>query len=337
MMVLVDRLEASSTPSDASCFTPVGCPLPGTEYEVSIQTPSPSHIECDPERCIQVRIRQPSFGLTFARIFGFEEWEVSSTSVAGILQTRQYGLVTLRPPDPRNGMRNRDDISISGGSKVAVGGADVATNTNVVCDGSASGSELRLEAGFRVYHWDVGAGWLAPPGECFNPPQGTQLTSPLTDPDYDIPQRGALTAGCPTTSSTICTYVDSNLDDAKLTTAECDALISSGVIPPQYAVVPADTTCYKPGIYTRTLTVSANTDFAVADTRRLLLRRRPRRGRFPDRGLSGWPTRRCCRISDLPRFELSRVHGKQRCPGRTQRWGSLSQPIRIECHRSRME
>ena len=42
MMVLVDRLEASSTPSDASCFTPVGCPLPGTEYEVSIQTPTPS-------------------------------------------------------------------------------------------------------------------------------------------------------------------------------------------------------------------------------------------------------------------------------------------------------
>ena len=101
MDILVSELRATSTPSVAvgsPCLTAAGCPLPGTPYEVALRTnPSPSCVDCDPFRAIQVTIRQPAFGLTFARIFGQDSWVVSTTSVAGIVQSRQYGVVTLRP------------------------------------------------------------------------------------------------------------------------------------------------------------------------------------------------------------------------------------------------
>ena len=132
---------------------PRGCPLPGTPYVVSIRTPSPSYVDCEPERCIQVAIRRPSFGLVFARILGFDSWSVNTTSVAGRVDERQYGIVTLRPPLPRGPAdANEKDIFITGGSKVVVGNADVATNTNLLCSGS--GSELVLDPGYRIYHFD---------------------------------------------------------------------------------------------------------------------------------------------------------------------------------------
>jgi hypothetical protein len=263
MDVLVARLEASSPPTAGSCFTSAGCALPGTPYEVSIQTPSPSHVDCTPARCIQVAVRQPSFGLTFARIFGFDNWTVTSTSVAGIVQARQYGLVTLRPPDPRGGTANNDDIFITGGSVVTIRNADAGTNTNLVCSGAATGSALRLDPDFDVYHFDPHEAWVSPPGECASPtPSGVELSSPIDDPAYPIPQRTAVALGCPTTSTTTCTYTDANLDDAKLSTAACDAEIAARV-PTQYAVDPANTICYMPGIYTNELVVSANTDVAL--------------------------------------------------------------------------
>jgi hypothetical protein len=263
MDVLVAELKASSKPAAAACFNSTGCVLPDTPYVVSVQAPSPSCVDCTRARAIQVTVRQPSFALTFARIFGQENWTISSTSVAGIVQTRQYGLVTLRPPDPRGGTRNRDDIFITGGSKVVIGGADAATNTNLVCSGGVSGgSELRLDPGFSLFHWDLYEAWQAPPGECANPPVGEQLTSPIPDPEYAIPQREALAPGCPTTSTTVCTYTDADLDDAKLTASECVDEIAANV-PPQYSIDPANSICYKPGIYTRELDASSNTDVAV--------------------------------------------------------------------------
>lgn len=263
MDVLVAQLHATSKPSAAACFNATGCALPGTRYEVSVQAPSPSCVDCNPARAIQVSVRQPSFGLTFARIFGQDHWTVVSTSVAGIVIQRQYGLVTLRPPRLRgSGTQNTDNISITGGSQVIVGGADVATNTNLTCDGAASGSALHLEAGFSVFHWDINEAWISPPDECAPPlPYGEQLTSPLEDPAYDIPQKNDLSAGCPTNDVQICTYADPNLDDAKLPVADCDTVVAG--MPSQYNVVAADATCYMPGIYTKELNDNRNTDFSI--------------------------------------------------------------------------
>ena len=51
MSVLLDRLGATSTPSGERCdttFDVVDCALPGTPYLVSIQTPSPNCVNCEP-------------------------------------------------------------------------------------------------------------------------------------------------------------------------------------------------------------------------------------------------------------------------------------------------
>jgi len=266
MDILVSELRATSTPSvtaGSPCLTPAGCPLPGTPYEVAIRTPSPSWVDCDPNRCIQVTIRQPAFGLTFGRIFGQSSWNVSTTSVAGIVQSRQYGLVTLRPPRPRgNGSdANERDIHVTGGSIVQVDNADIGTNSNLVIDGLNSAVLLQNPPAPGPYTYFV---WHYDPYQYWNdPPPGSQLSSPIEDPDYPIPQRTDVVAGCPTTSTAVCTYTAANLSDAMLGgapgSAACQAEMAN--VPAQYKVggtsiknmIPAKVTCYMPGIYTREL------------------------------------------------------------------------------------
>jgi hypothetical protein len=185
MDVLVSELGATSTPSTAvgsPCLGPAGCPLPGTPYIVAIRTPTPSFVDCTPLRCIQVSVRQPSFGLTFGRIFGQNNWSVNTASVAGVVQAHQYGVVTLRAPKPRsNGTdANEDDIKITGGSQVHVGLADVATNTNMIYSGT--NSLLDLGPDYRVNFYDINQAWSgAPPGN--------RVTSLVPDPQYPIPTR----------------------------------------------------------------------------------------------------------------------------------------------------
>ena len=73
MSVLLDRLGATSTPSGERCdttFDVVDCALPGTPYLVSIQTPSPNCVNCEPNRSVQVTVRHPSYPLTFAALAG---------------------------------------------------------------------------------------------------------------------------------------------------------------------------------------------------------------------------------------------------------------------------
>ena len=238
MRVLVSQMEASSTPTGSDCFTSVGCALPGTPYEVSVQTPSPSCVDCQPERAIQVTIRQPSFGLTFARIFGQTNWTVSSTSVAGIVQARQYGVVTLRPPRPRtNGTdANEANIFVTGGSKVRVNNADIGTNTNLVLSGV--GSEVILQTGFAVDHYDAYQAWSSPP-------EGRQITSPIPDPEYSIPDRAD-----DLTYPRWPTNADGEMDPV-----DCDLELDK--VPAQYVLgsIPirdmdiADVTCLLPGVY----------------------------------------------------------------------------------------
>lgn len=266
MDILVTELRATSTPSVAlgsPCLTPAGCALPGTPYVVAIRTdPSPSCVDCDPYRAIQVAIRQPAFGLTFGRIFGQSNWIVSSTSVAGIVQSRQYGVITLRPPRPRgNGSdANEKNIHVTGGAIVRVDNADLGTNTNIVIDGGGSAVVLQNPPApgpysYFVWHYDPYQVWTAPP-------PGSQLTSPIDDPAYPIPQR----TDVPSTP----VYSASGLTDAMLGGAPgsvaCQAEMAK--VPAQYTVggtpiknmTPAKVTCYKPGIYNRELSNNRNNE-----------------------------------------------------------------------------
>jgi hypothetical protein len=200
-MRIVRSLLRSTTPLGdavpAACLTATGCGLPGTPYNISIYAgvtaglPSPTCLDCEPERAVQVVIRQPSFGLTFSRALGFSTWNVATASVAGVVHARQFAVATLRPPDPRDSATdpNQADIFITGGSKVVIADGDVMTNTNVVCSGA--GSELVLDAvtGYAVYHFDAYKAWTSGSGKCLNPPNGVQVTSPVADPGYSIPQR----------------------------------------------------------------------------------------------------------------------------------------------------
>jgi len=195
MQVLVTELKASSTPattSGSACLTAVGCALPGTPYWASIYAgvdsglPQPTCLDCVPQRAVQVTVWQPTFGLTFSRILGFSTWNVKAASVAGDVFARQYGVVTLRPTDPRsNSDANQDDLFVTGGSKVEVGDGDVVTNTNVVCSGTNSEIDLEAIKGFAIYHFDPYEAWA----DCLNPPPGVQVQTPIADPGYSIPAR----------------------------------------------------------------------------------------------------------------------------------------------------
>lgn len=190
MVVLQQQLGGTST--SPACFTPAGCALTGSVYRVSVQTPSPSCVDCVPRRAVQVSIWQPNFGLVFAPIFGINQWTVRSTSVAGMVVAPQYGLVTLRPSQLRpNGTdANVEDLKVTGGSIVVVGNADIATNSNAVCSGSNSEIQVETAAGFDIHHFGVGAAWVPPPPQdCVNPPLGFQVTTLIADPEYPIPGR----------------------------------------------------------------------------------------------------------------------------------------------------
>jgi Flp pilus assembly protein TadG len=251
MTILVSELRstgvAATLAGQANCQSAAGCPLPGTPYVVTVRTPSPSCVDCRdaPEQAMQVAVRQPSFGLTFARIFGQTNWTVNTTSVAAIVHGRAYGIVTLRPPDPRsNGTdANENNLFITGGSRVIVGQSDVGVNTNM--DYSGSGSILQIDSGFNLFYHDTYKAWTGAP-------TGVANGSLITDPGYAIP---TAPSGTPT-------YADyASAED----TTGCAA--QKALVPSSYKELknnlpingPGVTVrCFKPGIYNFTLT--NNTD-----------------------------------------------------------------------------
>jgi hypothetical protein len=253
MQILVNELRSTgdhlALAADPACRTAAGCTLPGTQYVVSVQTdPSPSGVDCIPEStCIQVSIRQPSFGLTFGRIFGDSDWIVSSTSVAGIVRPRQYGIVTLRPTDPRtNGTdANEKDLFITGGSQVIVKNADVGVNTNLVYSGT--NSALVIDPDYNLYYHDTYRAWVGNP-------TGVPNSSLILDPNYPIPTPLTGTA----------TY--DNETQARDTTG---CVAQQALVPSTYKELkspfaqindPARITakCFKPGIYRFTLENNTN-------------------------------------------------------------------------------
>src|SRR5688500_7118072 len=111
--------ELVGTGAASSCSTAadiVDCALPGGRYSISIKTPSPTCVDCAPERAVQVTVTEPAFSTMFARLFGQTTWSLAKTSVAGLDFGRSYALVTLRPPQPLpNGMdQNRENIDVNG-------------------------------------------------------------------------------------------------------------------------------------------------------------------------------------------------------------------------------
>src|SRR5437870_1974604 len=160
MRILADELGSTVTDRgealalQASCRSATGCSLPGTPYVVALRWPSPSCVDCADAaaQAMQVAVRQPSFGLVFARIFGQTQWSVNTTSVAAIVHGRSYGIVTLRPPRPRtNGSdANQQDLFVTCGSRVIVGQSDVGVNTNLVYSGT--NSLLHIQSGCNLFY-----------------------------------------------------------------------------------------------------------------------------------------------------------------------------------------
>jgi len=252
MDVLVKQLGASSTPSTAvgsACLTATGCALPGTPYSASIETPSPSCIDCadHPELAVQVTLQNPSFGLSFSRLLGQSQWRVASTSVASIVHSRAYGVFMLRPPLPPNNRNltdpNEDDFFITGGSILNITG-DIGTNTNLVYSGTNSlinldSSDCSPTCDYRGYHFDAyqAASWVG------KPPTPQQIQAPILDPGYRIPVR----------SATVPTY---STEAQALDTTGCAA--QQALVPAAYKMqngisikdLPASQVfCYKPGVY----------------------------------------------------------------------------------------
>ena len=254
MVVLQEQLGGTS--ASPACFTSAGCALTGSPYRVSVQTPSPSCVDCVPRRAIQISIWQPNFGLVFGPIFRINHWTVRSTSVAGMVVAPQYGLVTLRPSELRpNGTdANVDDLVVTGGSKVVVGNADVATNSNAVCSGSNSEIMVDTADGFAIHHFGAGAAWTPPPPhDCVNPPPGFQVTTLIADPEYPIPARTGATDEWDDMEEgeepnpAICAIAQSNVPDA-YRELKTNRQIKD---PSQVSV-----TCLRPGIYRDEVTVA---------------------------------------------------------------------------------
>lgn len=223
----------------ASCTGPAGrriCTLDdgrGRVYRVTIVTPVLSNgcETCDIRRSVQVTVARPEYPLTFARVLGFDTFNVGVTSVGGIGYSRRYTIVTLRPSQTGQTGEQRS-IFISGGTDVVVRNGDVATNGNMSIDNS---STMQLTDGFEVdyYFRNQSQGWTSPP-------IGTRIAAPVRDPAYWRPAYEAQRALAP-------------VNPLPADEATCAAVVAS--LPSNYAPLgisydPNKVRCYRPGRYT---------------------------------------------------------------------------------------
>jgi hypothetical protein len=234
----------------------VNCPIAGTPYYVSIFAPAPSCAAggCDALRSVQVTIRNPRHGLTFARLMGQNEWNLAVTSVAERNRGTRYSFVTLRPPKPSrannplcspNCDSNDDDIGLDGsGTRLTVHG-DMGTNTNMSL---TNGATVSLpDAGSVVDRYDAYKGWSGAPAD-------RQIPAPIPDPMYAIPPPVP-----PDPAYASITYAGAAA--AEMTIAACKAEVAK--FPPSYndaqgLIVPVDAAgvdagsikCLQPGLYT---------------------------------------------------------------------------------------
>lgn len=216
----------------------VDCLFPNTGYRVSVKTPSPSCVLCDPSRSVQVTVRQPSFSTTFARVLGASTWNVGATSVAGLTFSTSYGVVTLRPiNDRRNGTdANQVDIDVNGtNTRLFVYGGDIGSNTDVFTN---SGGFITLDPGYFIYHIDdiTPDPWNK---DLSGSPRGRLLRNQIPDPNYRYPSQDGLAS-----------Y------------ASQAAGQDVGCVNAPSGLTPTPTACYRPGIYETDFNVNQNTDVA---------------------------------------------------------------------------
>ena len=161
------------------------CTFAGLPLTASVITPLPSAASCrscDPDRSVQVTVSNPTFQLTFARVFGVQQWNVATTSVAGIEFRSSYAIVTLRPPKKVGSTWDIKDITIDGGTVVTVQQGDVATNSNM--NYSGSGSMMLLDPGYQMRYYPGNP----PSGPTWGPnPPGEPLITLVADPNYRYP------------------------------------------------------------------------------------------------------------------------------------------------------
>ena len=220
----------------------VDCPLTTTPYVVTIQTPSPSCSTCDEDRSVQVTVERPDYGLTFARVLGSNEWDLGTTSVAGLVFGKSFTIITLRPPKPVGSTFDVKDITLEGGSVVDVQQGDVGSNSNM--NYSGAGAQLILDPGYNMYYFDPMSGPLWGTN-----PEGERLPTLIQDPNYTYPSM----AGAPTfddarTSqfATLPAVEQADVDPACATEA-------AKLDPLRYTFMatqaPDTIYCYSPGIY----------------------------------------------------------------------------------------
>lgn len=248
MARLVSLMGATSTPDIARPLCNptsniIDCALPGTGYTVSIKTPSPSCVTCVPDRSVQVTVRNPAYGLTFARVFGQSTWNVGSTSVAGLTYSKAYALMTLRPPKKVGSTFDVKDITLDGGTVVTVAHGDVGSNANM--NYSGTGSLLVLDPDYDMWYFDPLSGPLWSPS-----PPGLKLTELIADPNYVYPSM----VGAPTWADA--RESQANVAGTPVTTALNNPACATEwdkVDKIRYALVAstplANVYCYEPGIY----------------------------------------------------------------------------------------
>ncbi len=241
-------------PADSDADTKLGyaadvrnCAIPGTDYLVSVLTPSPLCVDCyDTARNIMVEVTHEDVPTFFAGLFGVNGWTSRQTSVAAIGYRADFAVMTLRPPaDSYTGGPCCDalqnNVSLAGTAELRVSVGDIGTNTNMVMVGA---SENAIDEGYMVHHFDHYQAWgTAPPGR--------RLFAMIDDPNYPMPTR---TGG--TTFN--------NLAAAKMTDPQCTTERTK--VPAQYEPIwdaaISDIDCLKPGIYTFNLDVG-NSDLVL--------------------------------------------------------------------------
>ena len=246
---LVSLLGASSGSGCDPSADIADCALPGTGYRISIKTPSPTCVDCDSNRAVQVTVRNPAFSTTFARILGQTTWNVGSTSVAGLTFGKSYTIITLRPPKKLGSTFDVRDITIDGGTVVTVLRGDVGSNANM--DYSGSGSRLVLNPAYNMFYFPGAAPFDTPQWSSPPDPPAMKLTSFIEDPNYRYPDM----TGAPT-------YTEARTSHAgdpgvPVTRASddpaCMTEVTTNVDTARYSfMVGQDMTkvyCFEPGIY----------------------------------------------------------------------------------------
>ncbi len=218
------------------------CTVPGTNYSVSVLTPSPLCVDCEINRSVMVEITHQNIPTFFAGLFGRNGWSIRQTAVAGIGWDADFAIMVLRPPSSgyvpsgSNKDGNEGDLILGGnGTRLKVSVGDIGTNTNVIVDGI-----IEVDEGYYIHQYDHYQAWVSPP-------PGRRLRSLIADPLYPYPTR----AGAPPAYN--------NVAAARLSDAACT--VHKNNVPSTYtwdgAPISSITDmskviCLKPGIYNYT-------------------------------------------------------------------------------------